>query len=125
MSKIRSNFSSYLKSLGAIALVASCAGWVATSALAQDPAPGGKRIVVSTGDLDLSHQAGARVLIARIEAAATKVCGGLPDIRDLERRNIYLKCMDATMDRAVASVNAPVVAVLTGRPLPRQASADR
>jgi UrcA family protein len=80
------------------------------------------QVSVYYGDLDLSHQAGAQKLIDRLEAAASKVCGGMPDIRDLTRFQMYRACSKQALDNAVASVDQPVVSALYGEPLQQTAS---
>jgi UrcA family protein len=80
------------------------------------------QVSVYYGDLDLSHQAGAQELIGRLEVAASKVCGGMPDIRDLTRFQMYRACTKHALDKAVASVGQPIVSALYGEPLQQTAS---
>ena len=74
------------------------------------------QLVVGYGDLDVSRQSGARILIARISVAASQVCGGLPDGRELARTAMYHACMRRAMDDAVARVGSPMVNSLYGSP---------
>ncbi len=68
-----------------------------------------QQIVVSYKDLDISRPAGAEILIARMKVAASKVCGPVPDIRQSEMRAAHRHCMADVLDRAVASMDAPIV----------------
>ena len=74
--------------------------------------PASMTVKVSFADLDLSSPAGARSVLNRIHAAASTVCGSEPDIRLLERSAVYHSCMKATIGRAVASLDSPVVTAL-------------
>jgi UrcA family protein len=66
---------------------------------------------VSYADLDLSHKAGAETLLARITAAAHDVCK--PQLsRVLATGPDYQRCVNEAIGRAIADVNAPVLAVL-------------
>lgn len=57
-------------------------------------------------------------MISRIETAASRVCGGVPDIRDLDRQPIYRACVKQAMDDCVARLHQPMVYVLYyGKPL--------
>ncbi len=67
---------------------------------------------VSYADLDLGHQAGARVLLTRIGGAAKRVCGPAPDAR--QSNSPYYKCVDTAVGRAVTEVNRPTVNALHG-----------
>jgi UrcA family protein len=73
-----------------------------------DAAPSVK---VSYGDLDLANAQGARVLHARITAAARQVCApdGL-DIRDLTLYSVERSCMSETVANAERKVQATKVA---------------
>lgn len=66
---------------------------------------------VSTAGLDLSTDAGARQLLGRLSQAATKVCGGRPDIQPLHMREYarFKACRAQAMARAVAQANAPTL----------------
>ena len=54
----------------------------------------------------------------RVRQAADKVCGGRPDPRALGEMTTYRACLKTTVDTAVASVNAPVLAALNGSEKP-------
>jgi UrcA family protein len=86
-------------------------GGIASAQPAQKDA---KQEAVSYGDLDLSRDAAAQIFISRIHAAADRVCGGKPDQRDMGEWGAYQACVKQAMDRAVASIQEPVVARLYG-----------
>lgn len=69
-----------------------------------------KQETVSYADLDLSREAGAKILIARMQAAAERVCGPAPVLADLKFHAIYTHCVRETVQRSVASVDSAVVA---------------
>ncbi|MDZ4870075.1 MAG: UrcA family protein [Alphaproteobacteria bacterium] len=74
-----------------------------------------KRLDVAYGDLDLSTSMGAERFLQRLERAAISVCGGQPDIRDLEARRAFKDCVERSMDSAVAQIRAPRVTALHRR----------
>jgi UrcA family protein len=74
-----------------------------------------QRMDVAYGDLDLSTPDGAERFLARLRSAATRVCGGRPDLRDLEARRAFKECYDRNMDSAVAQIRAPRVTALHRR----------
>jgi UrcA family protein len=75
------------------------------------------RAVVSYKDLDVSHPAGAQALLDRIEWAAEGVCGGKPDMLNLDLRALYNRCYARAVNTAVSQVNQPLLAELYGKPL--------
>jgi UrcA family protein len=91
----------------AAAATLSCA----TAALAQisDTVPS---VSVKYPDLDIGSPAGARVLLERIEAAAKTVCGGAPDIRELDRWASFEACRRSAVARAVVAVDSPVLTAM-------------
>ena len=73
---------------------------------------------VPYGDLNLNSPLGAHKMLWRIKQAATFVCGGQPDIRELTERTRFRVCVREATDGAVAQLNAPLVTALhTGRPI--------
>jgi len=74
-----------------------------------------QRLNVAYGDLDLTTSAGAERFLERLRSAATRVCGGRPDIRDFEARRAFKVCYDRSMDSAVAQLRAPRVTALHQR----------
>ena len=91
------------------AITFAAAIFVGNASHADTLAPVGKQVAVNYSDLDLSRPAGAEVLITRMRAAAAQACGPAPDIRDLVMSQIYRQCIAESVDRAVASVNSPMV----------------
>jgi UrcA family protein len=69
---------------------------------------------VKFGDLDLARTAGAATLYSRIQAAARAVCEPATGAR--ESLLLVRRCVDQSITRAVADVNAPA---LTGYHLTR------
>lgn len=87
------------------------------SALAASPE---KRVEISHvsvnyGDLDLSTRADARLMLARLQKAAFKACGGDPRLHPdynfmwphLEK--VYQECRTGAVSRAVTKVDAPLL----------------
>ena len=72
--------------------------------------------VVRAGDLDLSRDADARILAARIRSAAGAVCGGAPDPRQLERHAAFAQCRQAAIRQAMAQAHAPRVSAVLDPP---------
>ena len=68
-----------------------------------------RQIAVRAGDLDLSRSAGAQELLSRLRFAAVQACDAETLSPDLKRYAFQQHCMKDTMDRAVASVSAPLV----------------
>lgn len=79
-------------------------------------------VVVSYGDLDVSHSAGAQALLYRLDRAASRICGNVPDNRDLGRTTLYNSCKRAAVGAAVSRIGHPQLFKVYGRPLPRLAS---
>ena len=79
-------------------------------------------VVVSYGDLDVSHSAGARALLYRLDRAATHICGVVPDSRDLGRATLHKSCKKAVVGAAVARIGNPQLFRAYGRPMPQVAS---
>jgi UrcA family protein len=74
------------------------------------------QMTVSYADLDITHAAGAQILLQRINMAANSVCGGRPDVRDLKMQGYYGACFSEAMNGAIAAVQSPLVAELYGNP---------
>ena len=53
--------------------------------------------------------------VYRLQGAATNVCGGEPDIHQLDRMAIYQRCKAESVDRAVRAVDAPLVTAMAGQ----------
>lgn len=102
-----------MKRLNKIFYWAAC--FILTSGIATYAAETAQ-VTVPYGDLNLSQEEGATALLSRIDHAATHVCGGRPQIADLHAWSAYEACRKDSMDRAVATVKAPLVASLYGLP---------
>ncbi len=66
---------------------------------------------VNYADLDLQSPAGAATLYRRISSAARRVCDA-GDSRDLRAQQAARRCREAAVDRAVATIDSPRLAVL-------------
>ncbi len=64
-------------------------------------------------DLNLSSQAGAKVMLQRIRNAASTICGPAPT-DPIDRMNNYAPCVTEVTNRSVASFNNPFVTALNG-----------
>jgi UrcA family protein len=73
---------------------------------------------VRVADLDIQSQAGAQSALQRIRRAATVVCGGEPDGRDLDRQAAFGACVRAAVNETVAQSHSPALAALNGTALP-------
>ncbi len=92
---------------------------IAGSASAQSGDDGAPNAVsIHYSDLNLNQGAGAGVMLARIESAASTACGGQPDAMMLGRRASYDRCRKETVAHAVAQLNAPSVTTLAGLSTP-------
>jgi UrcA family protein len=74
-------------------------------------------VSVRYADLDITHAAGAKILIERIEAASVRACGGAPDIRELHERAVFDKCYNSAFGQAVTTLDAPLVTAMVSQPL--------
>jgi UrcA family protein len=73
---------------------------------------------VPIDDLNLRSDTGATIALRRIHNAAGFICGEEPQAMLLAREQLYRQCMKATVDRAVARLDAPLVSAMNA---PRQA----
>ncbi|HLI65423.1 MAG TPA: UrcA family protein [Caulobacteraceae bacterium] len=76
------------------------------------PSEDGATVAVRSGDLDLTRRDQATVMLRRLERAASIVCGGAPSQVDLDETAGYRECLHATLDGAIARVDAPLVTAL-------------
>ena len=71
-------------------------------------------------DLDVTHAAGARVVLQRIHTASTRVCGPNESPRDIAMWTERRRCMADSVRNAVAEVGSPIVtAMYEGHATPR------
>lgn len=93
-----------------------CAASTAIPASAQVAPP---QIVTDIGvrydDLDLESGPGARTMLARLDVAATKACGGKPtpampgDQVGLAKQREYRRCKAAAMESSTLRLGSPLV----------------
>ena len=69
--------------------------------------------VVSYADLNITHTTGAETLLFRIKSAAREVCAPLLNPAVVAAAT-YKQCLSQAVGRAVADVNAPVLAQVYG-----------
>ena len=94
--------------VGAFFLAASAVALPAAAQSVDEPVS----VAVSFADLDIGHTAGANILLHRLQAAAVKACGGLPDIRVLGEMAAFDKCRREAVGRAVATINSPLLTAM-------------
>lgn len=103
---------------GAFAVLALITSAVAGNAADLNSAA--RHSTVSYEGLNLASPAGAQILLYRLSSASKQVCGGAPDLRDLDTRGRFTACYGHAMSGAVAQVNSPLVtqryAELRGKP---------
>jgi len=63
-----------------------------------------RTVTIDYAYIAYEKEAGARVLLSRIEAAANVVCGGTDGRMPLDWRLRYRSCKQQAMDRAVAEI---------------------
>lgn len=101
------------------AAAASLALGLAANAQAAPPRPPSDPEIVSEKvslrDLDLNHQAGAATALSRIRGAARRVCGGEPSRWAMTAVALYRGCRRDAVDRAVATLDHPLVTALNAR----------
>jgi len=81
--------------------------------------------IVHFGDLDISMQDGASVLLSRLGHAADEVCGRMPSMHEPDHRARYRTCVRKALDDAVAQVASPVVSALYAGKTNAQVASDR
>jgi UrcA family protein len=72
--------------------------------------PDARSAKVSLADLDLSTAAGARAARERLHQAARRLCTQVADSHDLSHQANFVKCVDATLAKALEQVAAPALA---------------
>lgn len=63
-------------------------------------------VVVSYADLNLSEEAGARTLYARLKRAAQQACGHRPPPVELKASRAYQDCYESALTKAVNRVDS-------------------
>jgi UrcA family protein len=71
----------------------------------------GPRMVVQFGDLDISTERDAKVLLMRIERGATKACGGHRTFNSFTGAvdGSFDECRNEVIRKAIAQIDAPLV----------------
>ncbi len=69
---------------------------------------------VSYADLNIQQAAGAKTLLGRIEGAAHRVCGPMPDRYDITSQRAYHSCVSDSMTQAIAEVGSPLLIAAAG-----------
>lgn len=88
--------------LGAAGLLVTLSGQAAERVMLGTPAAS---VTVRFDDLNLETTAGARALYARLEWAASQVCGGDQGLRqELSRQYQFQSCYDRALESAVKKV---------------------
>ena len=67
-------------------------------------------VAVRYGDLDLGREPRAKLTISRLEMAADAACGGRPAARRLADLFEFGRCRAESLDQAVRTLHAPLVA---------------
>jgi UrcA family protein len=80
-------------------------------AIARDTDTATVSVKASYADLNLSSEAGARVMLQRIRHAAQTICGFRPDA-PMDYQTQYTPCVERTTNRAVAQLDNPIVMAL-------------
>ena len=104
-----------MKSLFTSGCIAVFTAAAVASTASADPASQVSR-VVQIGDLNLHTQDGAKVAARRIHIAADYVCGG--DSVLWRQGADFFSCRNGAIDRALASLQAPLVSAALGRSTP-------
>jgi UrcA family protein len=69
-------------------------------------------VTVRYGDLNLTTDAGAKVMLNRIRMAAREACGWTPPTYDLAAQPIFRRCVGEATNRAVAMLDSPLVTAM-------------
>lgn len=100
---------------GALTLSAALA--LGAPANAGSPAVAGDEqrnvIRLKYAEADLQTVRGAKALALRLRVAAAEVCGGESPL--VRTGGQFARCREATIDRAIATLNAPLLADALGR----------
>ena len=108
-----------MKSLFTSVCLAACVGLAVSSTATAHPTVDPDITVsriVRLGDVDLHTQAGAKVAAWRIHRAADFVCGGDNALR--RQAADFPDCRNHAIDRALDTLQAPLVSAALGRQTP-------
>jgi UrcA family protein len=109
---------SYSRFIVPVSLAFIAALAIGSSASAQGPAFGGNEkasVKIRYNDADIHSADGARRLALRIRVAADRVCGGGEVVA--YSADSLKECRRGAIDRALSSLQAPMVAEALGRPM--------
>jgi UrcA family protein len=110
---------------GAVALSAALALGAPSNASSPAMAGDEQRSVIKLkyAEADLQTAMGAKALAFRLRIAAADVCGGeLPLVRTGDQ---FARCREAAIDRAITTLNAPLLADALGRRISSNIQASR
>lgn len=103
-------------------LALSFAAFAALSSVAHaQPGMIRQDVQVTYGDLNISTEAGAHALLARIDSAAASACGSSPTFYSVYSTapslamKVFAQCHNDAMARAVQSVNSPMLTQVYAR----------
>ena len=99
-----------IQTVGVAALFAALSLCAAPS-YAEDPSISVK---VSVAGLDLNSEAGAKIMLKRLHAAAETVCGVAPEFKQIDLRGIYDNCVSQAFGNAVTVLGNPMVTAAAG-----------
>jgi UrcA family protein len=102
-----------------IVALAAIASWAALAPMAgaETAAKADEAVTVRAGDLDLNTQAGARVVLTRIDEAATRMCW--PE--QLNTFSEFGACRATVILDAVTALNKPMVSLAYAEAYPTRA----
>jgi len=96
-------------------LAIACTALTAEAGVHVRQGPTANKIVVDYSDLDLTNQSGLNVLYARLQYAAERACGSVPESRSLQARATFDKCYDQALNNAVVGVNDATLTAMHNR----------
>ena len=99
------------------AVLGACAALTLGGAAAAAPTDPTDRVdvIVKTSDVDLRTPDGAKLMALRIRNAAAEACGRQAFPVTVLFSDGFIRCREDAIDRAVATLNAPLVADALGR----------
>lgn len=100
-----------LRCMTATALFGAFSLSVAAMCQAGDSSTGKPQSIVKYADLNVSSNAGAAALYARLSAAAGGVCRAL-DGRDLASKALFARCVHKAISDAVTQVDQPALSAI-------------
>ena len=101
--------------LAALALPAAAQSHAVRPGFSFDPTKVVSYTRVPYADLDLASEAGARILLQRIETAADAVCGGAANKTSKLEKEDYDECHAVAVAGAVSKARSPTLSRLAAR----------